>query len=120
MQGGKAGALIAKQKGHDESLTVEQIFSIGNSLLPKLYMEPNGLILLSLSHSTRRSRMNEKAVSHGLDKIESRTLEYSDAVHDAYISFESALAHATVIDAEQSPEDLFTQARPLLFGPTHA
>lgn len=47
-------------------------------------------------------------------------VEGPDAVHDAYISFESALDHATVIDAEQSPEELFTQARALLFGPTHA
>ena len=120
MQGGQAGALVAKQKGHNESLTVEQIFSIGHSLLPSFYMKPDGLLLLSLSHDTRRRRMQDKAVSNGLDKIESRTLEYSDAVHDAYISFESALDHATVIDAEQSPEELFTQARALLFGPTHA
>ena len=116
----KAGALVAKQKGHNESLTVEQIFSIGHSLLPSFYMKPDGLLLLSLSHDTRRRRMQDKAVSNGLDKIESRTLEYSDAVHDAYISFESALDHATVIDAEQPPEELFTQARALLFGPTHA
>lgn len=120
MQGGKAGQLVAKQKGHTESLSAKLILDIGHSLLPKFYMKPNGLVLFSLSHKTRRERMNNKATSNGLDKIESRTLEYSDAVHDTYIELESILEHATVIDAEQSPEALFTQARPLLFGPEHA
>lgn len=116
MQGGEAGAITAKAKGHADSLSSQEIFDIGRLLLPKFYMEPNGLVLLSLSKEVRRSRMRAKS---GLDKIEQRTLEYSDAVHDGYIALES-LPYATVINAEQDPKEVWEQARPILFGPDHA
>lgn len=119
MQGGKAGALTALSKGRNDSLTTTQIFEIGRQLLPDFYMEPNGLVLLSLSKAVRRERMRSKAATLDLDKIEQRTAEYSDAVHDGYIDLEK-LPYATVINAEQNPDEVFRQARPILFGPEHA
>jgi len=120
MQGGHAGQLRAEEKGIFESLTTDQIFSIGEQFLPEIYMRPNGLVLLSLSKEVRRARMQAKATTIGHDKIEKRKLLYSDAVHDGYIDLESRLPHATVISAEQSPEEVWEQARPILFGPEHA
>lgn len=119
MQGGEAGAITARNKGSDGSLTREQILEVARILLPDFYNRPNGLVLLSLSKEVRRQRMQSKAASTGLDKIEMRTLEFSDAVHDGYI-YQEALPHATVIDAEQHPDDVFARARPILFGPEHA
>ncbi len=120
MQGGRAGEITAATKGFPTSLTTDQIFEIGKQLLPEIYMRPNGLVLLSLSKEVRRARMRSKATTLGLDKIEKRTLEYSDAVHDGYIALESRLPHATVISAEQDPEEVWEQARPIMFGPEHA
>ena len=119
MQGGQAGAITAAAKGRFDSLSTDDILEIGRRVLPKFYMEPNGLVLLSLDKAVRRERMRAKAVSQGLDKIEQRTMEYSDAVHDGYIELE-ALPYTTVIQAEQDPEEVWEQARPILFGPEHA
>jgi dTMP kinase len=116
MQGGRASEILASMKGGQKGLSTEAILEIGRLVLPDFYMRPNGLVLLSLSKEVRRARMGAK---HGLDKIEQRTMEYSDAVHDGYIALE-ALPHATVIDAEQDPAEVFKQARPILFGPEHA
>lgn len=119
MQGGRASEILAAMKGGQKGLSTKTILEIGNLMLPKFYMEPDGLVLLSLSKETRRARMASKATTQGLDKIEQRKMEYSDAVHDAYIALE-ALPYATVIDAEQDIEEVFKQARPILFGPEHA
>ncbi|OJU87737.1 dTMP kinase [Candidatus Saccharibacteria bacterium 49-20] len=119
MQGGAAGAITAKAKGKFDSLSTDDIVEIGARVLPSYYMQPNGLVLLSLSKKERQARMKAKAATQGLDKIEQRTLEYSDAVHDGYIALES-LPHATVINAEQQLEEVWRQARPILFGPDHA
>ncbi len=119
MQGGAAGAITAKTKGKFNSMSTRDIIEIGERMLPDYYMQPNGLVLLSLSKEERRARMDAKAVSHGLDKIEQRTLAYSDAVHDGYIALE-LLPHATVINAEQPLDKVWEQARPILFGPDHA
>ncbi len=120
MQGGTAGKIAAERKGFHESLTTDQIFKIGEALLPEIYMKPNGLVLLSLSKEVRRSRMQAKATTIGHDKIEQRTMEYSDAVHDGYINLETRLPHVTVINAEQPLDKVWEQARPILFGPDHA
>lgn len=120
MQGGEAGKITAHEKGWETSLTTDQIFEIGRLFLPDFYNQPNGLVLLSLTKEVRRSRMKAKATTLGLDKIESRTMEFSDAVHDGYIDLGTRLPYATVINAEQDPEDIFKQARPILFGPEHA
>ena len=117
MQGGAAGAIAAKRKGSNASLSVDDILTVGAVMLPEWYMKPDGLVLLSLSKETRRERMGAKV---GLDKIEQRTMEYSDAVHDGYIHLETALSHATVINSEQHPDKIFNQARAVLFGPDHA
>lgn len=119
MQGGEAGKIAAAAKGWSNSLTTEEIFEIGRIMLPDFYMRPDGLVLLSLTKEVRRKRMQAKAASIGHDKIESRSLAYSDAVHDGYIAYETNVPYASVIDAEQSPQQVFDAARPILFGPNH-
>ena len=106
-------------QGAAGGMTKEQILDVGNLLLPQRYMWPDGLALLSLSKEVRRARMLAKSESIGLDKIEQRNMKYSDDVHDGYISLAS-LPYATVVDAEQSPEEVFNVLRPILFGPEHA
>ena len=120
MQGGRAGEITAALKGASKSMTIDEIFEIGELFLPEIYMRPNGLVLLALSKEVRRARMATKASTLGLDKIEQRTMEYSDAVHDGYIDLETRLPHATIISAEQTQEEVWEQARPILFGPDHA
>ena len=119
MQGGAAGAITAAAKGKFQCMSTADIVEIGERVLPDYYMKPDGLVVLSLSKEERRARMKAKAVSQGLDKIEQRTLEYSDAVHDGYIELES-LPYTTVINAEQQLDEVWRQARPILFGPDHA
>lgn len=120
MQGGKAGAIAANRSGNSINISTDHIFEIGQRVLPDFYMQPNGLVLLSLSKEVRRARMNAKATTVGHDKIEKRSMEYSDAVHDGYIELETRLPYATVINAEQDPGEVFKQARPILFGPDYA
>jgi dTMP kinase len=100
-------------------MTKEQVLGVGNLLFPKRYMEPDALALLSISKEVRRQRMHVKRTLDGLDKIELRNVEYFDKVHDGYIDLES-LPYAQVIDAEQSPEEVFNMLRPVLFGREHA
>ncbi len=120
MQGGKAGEIMAQIGGWEESLTTDRILEISRLLLPDFYNRPNGLVLLSLDKAVRRERMRAKAELEGVDRFEGRGTEWADAVHDGYIDLETRLPHATVINSEQDPAEVFRQARPILFGPEHA
>lgn len=120
MQGGRAGEITAQTKGWESSLSTQEIFEIAQMLLPDFYNRPDGFVLLSLSKEVRRARMRAKSASIGTDKIESRVMEFSDAVHDTYINYETTLPYATVINAELPMEEVFEKAKPILFGPDHA
>lgn len=86
---------------------------------PGWYLRPNGSALLSVSKETSRQRLMARSVFSGLDKIEEKDLAFFDRMYDVYKEYESS-PHVTVIDGEQSPDEVFKQVRPVLFGPEHA
>jgi dTMP kinase len=100
-------------------LNRKTIFEVGNLLLPKWYMQPDALAILSLSKEARRQRMNNKEGEIGLDKIESRRAEYFDKVHDGYIELQD-LPYATTVPADLPAAQLFDTVRPIIFGEEHA
>lgn len=97
-------------------MKTETIWAITKLLLPERYFEPDALALLSLSRATQRERLRKRQLETGSDKIESRGEEYFDRVHAAYKEME-AFEHATAIDAEPTPEEIFESLKPVLFGP---
>ena len=85
---------------------------------PSWYKEPNGSVVLSVSRETSRQRLMARSAFSGLDKIEEKDLAFFDRVFDVYKEYESS-PNVTVVDGEQSPEDVFKLVRPVLFGPEH-
>ena len=95
------------------------IQNIHNLAFPDWYKEPNGSVVLSVSRETSRQRLIARSAFTGLDKIEEKDLAFFDRVYDVYKEHEQS-PHVTVVDGEQSPEEVFKQVRPVLFGPEHA
>lgn len=98
------------------NMKTETIWEITRLLLPERYVKPDALALLSLSRETQRQRLNKRHRDMGRDKIESRGEDYFDRVHAAYKEME-LFDHATTINAEPAPEEIFENLKPVLFGP---
>lgn len=96
----------------------EKIWEIGRLLHPAWYMQPDALAILSLKKDIWRQRMAQKLENTGHDKIESRVQD-SEKVFDAYTELNSVLPYATSVNANQAPEAVFNDLRPILFGPEH-
>ena len=95
------------------------IQSVHNLLYPEWYRVPNGSVLLSVEKETSRKRLLARSVLSGLDKMEEKDPAFFDRMYAVYKEHESN-PNVTVIDGEQSPDDVFKQVRPILFGPEHA
>jgi len=106
-------------QGGGSGMSRSLIKSIHDLAFPEWYKEPNGSVVLSVSRETSRQRLMARSAFSGLDKIEEKDPAFFDRVFDVYKEYESSPG-VTVIDGEQSPEDVFKQARPVLFGPEHA
>ena len=95
------------------------IQSVHNLLYPEWYRVPNGSVLLSVEKETSRKRLLARSVLSGLDKMEEKDPAFFDRMYAVYKEHESN-PNVTVIDGGQSPDDVFKQVRPILFGPEHA
>lgn len=121
----KANQLVISDRGPESGvgyqagggkMKAETIWEVTRLLLPERYVTPDALAILSISRETQRQRLNKRHLELGRDKIESRGEEYFDRVHAAYKKMQ-LLGHATTIDAEPSPEEIFENVKPVLFGP---
>lgn len=83
--------------------------------LPDWYLKPDALALLSISRATREKRMIDRYEVEAADKMETRQQEFFDAVFDGYKALEDE-DYVTVVNAERSPEEVFEDMKPLLFG----
>lgn len=83
--------------------------------LPSWYLEPDAVALLSIPKATREKRMANRIKTEAADKIESRSEEYYNAVFDGYKALEDE-PYVTVVDAERTPEEVFEDMKPILFG----
>jgi len=98
------------------AIPTDTIWEVTRLLLPERYVKPDALALLALSRETQRQRLDKRHLDLGRDKIESRGEAYFDRVHAAYKEME-AFDHSHVVDAERSPEEIFEDLKPILFGP---
>jgi len=78
-------------------------------------MKPDGLAILSLNEIVRQKRLKDRFVATAADKIELRDNGYTKRVYDAYKELEN-LEHAQVVDADRTPEEIFEDLKPILFG----
>jgi len=98
----------------------EHVFMLVEQLFPKIYVQPDALAIISISKETYRKRRQAKQESFGLDKIEERDFEYFERVIDEFNRLGEELPHATIVDGEMNPDEVFNVMRPLIFGPEHA
>lgn len=99
-----------------DSLSADTVETISSLLLPRRYMRPDALALLSLSKSTRVQRLLERFKETAADKIESRSADFYEKVFQGYKELESQ-EYVTVIDAERDAEEIFdTSMKQLIFG----
>jgi len=106
-------------QGGGSGMSRKLIQQVHKLVFPKWYNQPDGSVILSISRETGHERMIARKALSGLDKIEERDIEFYDRVYDVYKEHELS-PHVTVIDGEQSPEDVFKQVKPVLFGPEHS
>jgi dTMP kinase len=92
------------------------LWDLTRMLMPARYIETDALVILSLSESIRRKRLEKGLGSDAADKIESRSHEFAQRVHSQYESFRNELEYAHFVDANRDPEEVFETIKPLLFG----
>ena len=96
-------------------ISKEMIMNVSSQLLVPRYMKPDGLAILSLNEVVRQKRLKDRFVATAADKIELRDDGYTKRVYDAYKELEN-LEHAQVVDADRTPEEIFEDLKPILFG----
>lgn len=119
-----AGRLVISDRGIESTLCYQSagggidkktIMDVSSLLLPKRYMRPDRLALLSVTKEVRQKRLIARFGLETADKIESRDEGYHSRVYDEYKSLES-LDYATVVDGNREPEEVFADLKPILFG----
>jgi len=122
------GRLVIGDRG-DESMqayqsargkiSLDRIKEISELMLPEWYKRPDAVILLLISSAVKRERLIARAKQRELDKIEERDETFFNNVSTTYHGM-VGLDHVRPVDADKSPEEVWDQVRPLIFGPEHA
>lgn len=98
--------------GRIDRATIEQVSEM---LLPERYMRPDALALLSIGAIARKKRLDARFATEAADKMEDRELDYYQRVNASYDSFQ-LLPYAHTVNGERSPEEVFEDMKPILFG----
>jgi len=96
-------------------LTLQQMMALSTQLLPERYMTPDALLVFSVSPEERLQRLNSRFKTVAADKMEDREIQFYTDVQAGYARLES-LPYAHMIDGERTPEEIFEEIKPLVFG----
>ena len=96
-------------------LSAELIMDISRKLLPKRYIQPDALALLSITKEVRRQRLNKRFEHTAADRMELKGESYDDRVYAGYQEL-SKLDYVTTIDANRDEEQVFEDLKPVVFG----
>lgn len=118
----EAGKTVASDRGIEsveyqiarKSITRDVAMGVSKLILPERYMQPDVLALISISKETRLARLALKHQLESPDKLEARSLEYFNEVHDRYIGMES-LPYARTIQNEGDVNIAFDALKKIIF-----
>lgn len=96
-------------------LTMKQMTELSAQLLPDRYMNPDSLVVLTVSPEVRLQRLQKRFAKVAADKMEDREIEFYERVQAGYQRLKS-LPYVHMIDSERDPDDIFKDVKPILFG----
>ena len=110
-------ATVAYQ-GAGGEIDIEKVIAVSEVIMPRWYIYPDAMINLYISEEERIRRLYSSLAATGekADKIEQRAAEY----HARVAKIQHYIAErfgGIMINAECSPDEVFEQAKPYLFGP---
>jgi dTMP kinase len=96
-------------------LKLKDMMALSAKFLPERYMNPDALLVFTVSPEVRLQRLQKRFAKFAADKMERRGGPFFVDVEAGYRKLES-LPYAHMIDSERDPEDIFKDIKPIIFG----